>query len=233
MQMKLTINRHLFTQTNLDSGSLTMLSCVAHRISEPGEYQAIVLRDNKIRTSFSLSAADNFVLSQLSIDLATINQSVKCCDSSKPPTKNKEVAHFAINPKVHVVFYVSSGRGEYMLDVGRLDDGKRVNVFDNRELNEGDLYIATIIRPGTYTVTNVTTGATGKIIVAYPKIGKERYSPGLPVSIECTENRMDPDTVRIGAMQGLTYNIRTRSRIKIDLLEPDDGPKTGTDRGIR
>src|SRR5690606_100925 len=43
-----------------------------------------------------------------------------------------------------------------------------------------------------------------------------------PVRVECTSNQIVPDRVRIDPGQGLVFTFKTPSRIKIDLVKPED-----------
>lgn len=52
------------------------------------------------------------------------------------------------------------------------------------QLGSGDKFVANLIRPGTYSVTNVFSEAKGKIVVSYPQVGRTRYTPPEALSIE-------------------------------------------------
>jgi len=217
--MKAFVNWHMFTQTSLDSGSLTMLGAVIHNFSEPGEYMGTILRKDEAVGRFQLTVDKECPTMQVDIDLPKIHQPTQEYCKSEP------VKRFVVNPQGYVLFYVSRGAGGYAVVVGRLEDkGKEKPSFDSRELKEGDIFAVTMIRPGTYSVTNIRTDAKGEIVVAYPKIGEVPYRPPKPVSIECTEKRLILDRIKIEAAQGQVYRIKTPSRIKIELVKPDDGP---------
>lgn len=55
----------------------------------------------------------------------------------------------------------------------------------------------------------------------YPEPSKILKNPG-PVNIECTSNQIVPDRIRIDPTQGLVFTFKTASRIKIDLVKPED-----------
>ena len=98
-------------------------------------------------------------------------------------------------------------------------------VFDSTRLEGDDLFAVTLIRPGRYSVRNVASGARGEIVVAYPTVGKKPRPPVDAVEIECTEKTLRPPKIKVLAAQGQVYRFRTPSRIEIELVEPDDGPK--------
>ena len=222
MKVRARINWRLFTQTGLDSGSLTMLGAVIHNFSEPGEYMGTVLRKNEAVESFHLTVDKDCPAMQVDIDLATLHRPASARFECK---KGKTGSRFIVNPNGYIVFYVSHGPGGYAVVVGRMDEKNESKlVFDSRKLKEGDLFAATMIRPGTYSVTNINTDAKGEIIVAYPKIGKVPCRPPNPVSIECTKKEFSLDKIEIEAAQGQVFRFKTQSRIKIELIKPDDGP---------
>jgi hypothetical protein len=80
-----------------------------------------------------------------------------------------------------------------------------------------------LIRPGTYSVTNVLSNARGKIVVSYPQVGKTRYTPPEALSIDSADT-FSQSTIKLQPGQGQIYRIKDKSRIKIQLVEPDDGP---------
>ena len=54
--------------------------------------------------------------------------------------------------------------------------------------------------------------------------GNKPHRPPEPVSIECTAGGFSKKTIDLKPAQGIIFRINTPSRIKIDLVEPDDGP---------
>jgi hypothetical protein len=86
----------------------------------------------------------------------------------------------------YAVFFISTGIGGYSLEMTKPEakDGKKV--FDSQKLTNEDMFIATLLRPGAYQITNVLTKAQVELSVAYPEIGKtQRNAP--PVKLECNE----------------------------------------------
>jgi hypothetical protein len=244
--MKAFINRNLFTQTSLDSGSLTMLGAVIHSFPEPGEYHGTVLRGGNEVGNFHLAVDKDCPEMQVNIDLAAIDQ--PDLDHCEGELKKRLV----VNPKGYAVFHVSHGAGGYAVRVGRLDGKSKGEPFDSRELKEGDMFAATLIRPGIYSVVNANTKVRGKIVVAYSKIKKmPSYRPSDPVSIRCTKKALEldkieiehtkkvlepgkigiertkkvlePGKIEIEPTQGQVYHFETPSRIRIELQKPDDG----------
>ena len=220
--MKAYINHHLFTQTGVDSGSLTMHGAVVRNFPVPGQYSGTVFRGTRTVGHFQLSVQKDSPAMQVNIDLASLSPTASegCGCKSMCHEKGRL---FEASPKGYVVFHVSRGAGGYAVHVGPMEAEHKAASFDSRELKEGDLFAATLIRPGTYSVMNINTKARGEIVVAYPAPGKELHRPPEAVSIECTENALKPSKVRIEAAQGQVYRFKVRSRIKIELVTPDDG----------
>jgi hypothetical protein len=217
--MKAFINHHLFTQTGVDSASLTMLSCVMYNFSDPGDYQGSVLRGKDTAGRFQLKVDKDSLNMQVDIDLVSVTADTPdaCC--------KEEQSVYVVNPKGFAVFHVSRGVGGYAVVVGRLGQERPVADFDSRELQEGDLLAVTLVRPGTYAVQLLPGGARGEIAVAYPpKAGKAPYVPPDAVTIDCADQSLKPNRIRISCAQGQMYRFTKPSRIKIDLVKADDGP---------
>lgn len=220
---KVVVNRHLLTQTSVDSGSLTMLGVVIHRFSEPGEYLGVIERGTETR-SFRLRVDASSSAMQANVDLAALGKghthTDDCGCKDRPMPDDRAVV---VHPAGYVVFHVSSGRGGYVVRVGRLEHPEEP-AFDSTRLEGDDLFAVTLIRPGTYSVRSVGGEARGEIVVAYPKAGAHPHRPDEPVEIVCSEKTFRPARIRVQAAQGQLYRFRAPSRIAIELLEPDDGP---------
>ena len=218
--MKARVNKHIYTQTSLDSASLTMLGTVIHNFPEPGVYTGTILLKKEDVGSFRLTVDGESQVMGINIDLASLHQqNPKHCDC-------KSTDEFIVNPKGYTQFFVSKGAGGYSVVLGGLNKkGKETKVFDSHTLGKGDIFAVTMIRPGTYTFANTQTKEKGEIIVAYPKTGKVPYRSPNPVSIECKKEGLSQNSIKISAAQGIVYTIDTPTRIKIDLVKPDDGPK--------
>jgi hypothetical protein len=219
--MNTEILRHLFTQHDLDSGAITMLGPVVHQFAEPGSYQGEVLLGERAVGRFFLWVEDTCPAAQVNIDLSNLPAWAEdCCD-------DKASERFAVNTKGYAVFHVSSSRGGYAVVVRRTS-GKQDVVFDSRQLASGDIFAASVLRPGRYQVTNTLTGAKAALVVAYPKVGDKPRQQLEPVTIQCLENEFQPPAIRLESAQGQVYQMRGRGRVRIELLAPDDGPSAGT-----
>ena len=231
--MNIASNPYLFTQIGLDSGMLTMLGSIVHKFNEPGEYRGISLRENVPEAVFYLTVERDRAINQVNIDLATLEQTAaaNCCACGKnhgSPSRG----HFVLGEQGYAVFHVSMGPGGYAVRVGRAAKEPERKEFDSTELNDGDLFAATILRPGRYSLKNLvqSDAASGELQVNYPPVGKRPHRSSAPVRIECTQTGFSPSSVEIAATQGCVIVPRTPSRIKIELATPFDPPGSSDKR---
>lgn len=240
--MKASINQQMIMQTVLDSGELAMLGAVIHNFSKPGEYHGAVIKGKQTASTFHLTVDEDSPAMQVDVDLAALTQrtsgrSVTPCECEDEKTP-EDAPHYTVNPRGQTLFYVSQGAGGYAVQVNRVNE--RPILFDSRELQDGDLFAATLIRPGSYQLTNARAGSKGGVTVAYPTPGKTAYQPPEPVTIEVTDKgfvvagdkQKNLDKLEIKAAQGQIYRIKTPSRIRLELVKPDDGPKEKQPTGI-
>ncbi|HTU43730.1 MAG TPA: hypothetical protein VMF91_01620 [Bryobacteraceae bacterium] len=219
--MNALLDQNIFLQTGLDSASLTQLGAIIHQFSEAGDYRGVALRAGEAEATFTLRVDPASAATQVNIDLATLQASATksgCCSGGGS-------AIFTVNPSGYAVFHVSSGTGGYAAHVGKVDRGPQPKSFDSRHLTPGDLFSAAIIRPGSYTAT--ATGVHGhcKIVVAYPVRGAKPFRPPAPLRVAVTESGFKPEHAELKPAQGMLFEVRFATSIKIHLLEPDDGPK--------
>lgn len=215
--MTMTFDQNVFTQIGLDSGSLTILGAVIHSFKEPGEYRGSVHQEGGEQSVFYITVDKNSSIAQANIDLASLNKPADpCCEDS--------ANHFSVNPKGYAVFHVSTGAGRYSVHVRRADENPKEKVFNSQELNEGDIFSASIIRPGTYSVVNTLSNAKAEVVVSYPGAGKVAYRPPAPVRVEVEHNTFEPRRIELKPGQGLLFECKTATRIKLTLVKADDGP---------
>ncbi len=250
--MQTFINRHFLEQTLFDSGSPTGLSAVVRTFAEPGEYVVTFLRGDQVTERVHLSVVGEAPLrqvdtrptaaqrpppsrpaevleprqealpEQVSIDLRKIRQ-------RRPGYPVGELEErFVVRAGGHVMFSASSGESSHAIVAERMDG--KAEPFDSRRLGAGDLFAVTLIRPGVYSLVNELTGAQGRVIVAYPTVGKEPYRPPAPVAVECTERGFRPEAIDLKPAQGIVFRVQTPSRIKIDLVDPIDAPAIRRER---
>lgn len=227
--MRTTFDQNLFTQIGLDSGSLTLLASVVHSFPEPGAYRGAVHLGEKVESVFYINADNNSPVAQVNIDLgsltagpATSSAAGCCCEDTAKNAANE----FVVNPKGYAVFHVTSGAGGYYVHLRKADQDPNQKIFDSRKLEEGDIYSAVILRPGRYSITNTLgKGTSGELTVHYPSVGKTAYRPPAPLHVDVSEKGFQPHKIEVHPGQGILFHPRQPSRIKIELVKPDDGPK--------
>jgi hypothetical protein len=232
------INRYMFSQENFDSGSLTVLATLVHKFSEEGTYHGTVFRGSKVVGQFSIivcqtttstsSNCDEQIAQETDIDefKKQIHIDLKFLDLPvHQHLESLECNCFKLNLSGYAVFYVSTGKGGYAVEIKKvgLNCGPEL-VFDSRKLGVDDLFAVTVLRPGSYSITNTITKAKGELSVAYPEIGKIPRNPQT-ITIECDQKSITPNKIRINPTQGIVFSFKKSSRIKIELIEPEDKPR--------
>jgi hypothetical protein len=223
MNMIPTLDANLYTQIGLDSGSLTMLGTVVHQIAEAGEYRGVLHHGADVEATFYIKVDKQSAAAQANIDLATLTETTqdecKCSSGHHGGTR-----HFVVNPRGYVVFHVSKGGGGYYVVVEKAEENTKGKPFNSTELNDGDLFAATILRPGSYSFTNLETKARGELVVTYPTVGKFANPPPAPARISSGREGLEPKKVVVQPGQGIIFEPKAPSRFKIELLKADDGP---------
>lgn len=216
--MKPRINVHAFRQTTCENANLCVLDTIAHPMSEEGNYVGSISRNGKQITTFHLNVDSEFKHAQTDIDLATIAE--------------KPELIFEVKLKGYVVFYVSQGKGGFQVLLNKLpSDGKsrkkprKSPVFDSRILQQNDMFIVSLIRPGRYEIWEKYGKSKGQIRVAYPKPGKRPFVAPKPKTVNITEKGFDISELDVKASQGIVFTVEApKSLLKINLVKPDDGP---------
>jgi len=131
----------------------------------------------------------------------------------------------SINPKAHTVFHAPEATRGYKVLVEKFAGTDRSKVFDNRKLQESDIFLAILLRLGDYQASS-QQGAECRISVSPLKTKRLLFTvtskqgvrrPKIePVQIECTASGFNPEHVNIQTGQPLVFNIKAPSRIKIE-----------------
>jgi len=226
--MNATLYPFIFTQTGLDSGALTLLGAIIHQFPEAGEYRGVSTDPSGGTTVFYLTVANDLAVAQVNIDLAALANapaaSAGCsCGTAADGSGGR---HFTLQTHGYAVLHVSGGAGGYAVRIGRATNVPEPKLFDSTTLEHGDLFAATLLRPGRYRVRNpAQSGARpGEVNVAYPAVGATAFQPPAPVRIECTASGFREAAVQLTAMQGCIFECRVRSRIVIELVSALDPP---------
>ncbi len=219
------LDLQLLTQTHFDSGALSGLGAVVHRVTQPGDHQMTVLQaDKPIQTMpirvMASPAQPQPGPAELHVDLGhVVGAAGPVAPQPLPPI-------LEIGAQGYMVFHAPPGADGLAVQLrppGAPPD--QPPVFDSRQLQNGDVYAATVLRPGRYSLTNAASGAKGEIRVAYPVVGDAPYVPPAPFEVQIADGGFQPASIQLKPAQGLIFHIgNTKARIQIDLVEPDDGP---------
>ncbi|WP_134724321.1 hypothetical protein [Paracoccus luteus] len=223
---KLDIDPALFAQSGLDSGALTMLGAIVHRFEKPGEYRGTVRRGDDIENVFYLSVDPESPVAAADIDLARLAGSLPrqgdaadCCCPKPAETR------FSVNPRGYALFRVSGGKGGYSVNMRRADPSEDTPVFNSTLLDDGQIFSARILRPGTYSVANTRGRGRAALTVGRPPKPFSGYRPPEPLRVVVTEGGFDPERMDLQPAQGLIFECRAPARI---VIKPE---RTGEDRG--
>jgi hypothetical protein len=224
IKMKPALNPLVFSQVNADSAALTILTSTVHKVSEAGIYNGTIMRGQDTVGLFRLTVIDlsptncaTEAKSQVNIDLKSLDLPV--ADHIDSLSTNC----FQVRTGGYVVFHISGGAGGYSVELQKTGEQK-TKVFDSKKLDEDDNFIATVLRPGTYNVTNVDNKTKAELVVAYPEIGKIPKHPQA-VKVECTPKAITPAKIKVNPTEPLLFSFKTPSRIKIELSKPEDRPR--------
>lgn len=250
--MALRLNRMLFQQTDADSGALSMLGTVVHAVADVGHHLGTVYRGKEAVGEFTLRVEESGP-PQVHVDLAaqglhgvskrhgSHGKGDGCCDDDDAGGGHTD-STYAVAPGGHAVFHVSTGSGGYAVTLAQAGRSERPDerrergdgqsgVWDSRQLEPGDLFAVTLLRPGSYRVSDEGGRAEARLRLAYPERGKTAYRPPEPLHIAVSEDGFEPKDIQLQPLQGQVYEIRAGARIAISLVDPDDGPQRPDDGG--
>ena len=191
------------------------------------------MKGSGIVSRFKLNVLDERPSSRLS-SLSTINSK----ETSQLTDVNKQVSDtsnqinidlsnimstYTLRKGDYAVFYVSTGAGGYSIEIYRFEKGSQIKTFDSKELKDGVIFSAMVIRPGTYLITNTLNDAKAELVINYPELGKMKKIL-IPINIESNTKEIVPNKINIDPSQGLIFRINTLSRIRIELTKPEDRP---------
>ncbi|HUH79145.1 MAG TPA: hypothetical protein VLY83_04535 [Methanoregula sp.] len=222
--MKPILDKSMFREATTDSGSLSAMSSIVHRIATQGEYRGTIYRGAAKAGRFSVSVCDceepetaGTSPSQADLDLVALATPCGAGIGYAPA--------FTLRTGGFLVFSVPTGSGEYAVELSRHERKKETAlVFDSRKLGSGDIFITHVLRPGTYAIRNTLGKGHADLTVAYPEPGKP-VCREQPVLVECKEGAMNPDTIKILPAQALMFSCARECRITIELKKADDRPR--------
>jgi hypothetical protein len=153
-----------------------------------------------------------------------------CCDDCGDSSDGG--GPFELGIGGYAVFSVPAGAGGgYVVEVYKAGGaGLGSKVFDNRELKESDILALILLRPGVYSMANSLNGAKAELTVGYPEASLGQMEP---VKVACTKDAISPDKIKVRSTQGMVFSFETPSRIKVELVTPEDRPRPPRRRGSK
>jgi plastocyanin len=222
------INQLFLTQTSFDSASPGGSAVLVRQFEREGDYEIELARDDKRVAAKPLvvgRAHGAERAARASEDEAPQTMALDIAALLRPSATAPEASRIA--PGTHVSFTAPRPSGHYVLVKSATADGGEE--FDSRKLDSSCVFAATLVRPGTYSLTNAITGARGRIVVTYPQVGSAPYRPPAPLSVQCTQDGFGAEELTLSPGQGIIFRFATESRVQIELVEPDDGPAAPKD----
>jgi len=223
--MKPILDKSMFRDATTDSGSLSVMSSIVHRITEPGEYYGIIYRETEKAGSFQLRVCGGSEPPeggekgpvQANIDLVSLTP--PCGSTGGYPTL------FLLQTGGFLIFSVPTGSGEFAVELFCTGKKKKPEmVFDSRRLSSGDIFLTHVLRPGTYSVRDSLGHGQADLTVSYPEPGKT-VCRVQPVLVECKEGSINPGKIQILPAQALMFSCFRECRITIELKKADDRPR--------
>jgi hypothetical protein len=214
--MKAIVNTHAINTTVFDSANLGVLGTICHPILERGEYAGMIYRNDKAVGRFTLQCDPECAATQVDIDLATF---------TAPGADPCSHEMLTVKPEGFLVLYVSTGRAGYHVTLHPQMEKHRQGAYDSRKLQDHDLFVATLIRPGHYEMSSTLFKERGGVTVSYPEPGKVAQPTQQAAMVECSAKGFSPSAVKLMPAQGLIFKIQAaNAAIRINLQKPDDGP---------
>ena len=203
------INRALLVNAALDSAAITVRGTVFHVFGEAGDHDVAILRDGRVAGRFTVAVQPEGAVPQVNVDLAGL-----AADADR---SGNITAQYAVREGGVMGFHADQGIGRYAVVISHTAGGGSRTVLDSRgQLPAGDLFAVTLVTPGTYRATNLTTQARLPITVAMPGRG-EPYRPARPTLVRAGDHGFDPAAAHILAGQSIVLLAETPARF---LVEP-------------
>ena len=222
--MKARVNTCAVQQSCLQSSALGVLGSIAHPVGRPGEYSGRVMQGKSQVAEFSLHAGPDVDATQVTIDLARI--------AGSPLVGQPYKAHkYSVNSDGYLMLFVSEGLGGFWVRLSSQGTYRSRVVFDSRRLKSGDLFIATLIRPGTHQAK--MPRAVAAIRVRAPEASDKAFQPPPPAGMTCTKTGFVPKRLEVYATQGIVFGFETTSRVQIDLTKPAPARSAKSRRSAR
>jgi hypothetical protein len=212
------LNRPVFTQSEFDSGALTVLTALFHRFAEAGTYEALVRRDGRLVARVPIEVAGEHATRQVNVDLAADAGDRGCCAEHS----GERLAIGGV-----AGFHASRGTGRYTVTVTVMDSAKgakRTLLDSEKQVPEGDVFAVTLVRPGHYSLSGAGS-STVAVNVTLPKPGGD-YRPDRPALLTLGgDGKFDRDSLRISSGHTVVVHCVAAARLRVKLVKSDEATK--------
>jgi hypothetical protein len=229
------INTRFLNQTKFDSAAPTGTAVVAHELKAGDSYELAVQRRDQVlnRVPMTVMPMPDAQAMAAATPGAERAEPVPRVPTSFDLSKLARTGRAAPeDTSVAVGGWVSFSSSQDMAGhhvmVRRMKDAQTrgETVFDSRRLDDRSVYALTLLQPGRYSLKNAIDGKKAEIVVSYPQVGDAPYRPPEPLQIQVTKEGFGSKRIQLSPAQGIIFRFQTKSRIEIELVEPDKGPRT-------
>lgn len=221
------VNAYALETKQISSAALGPLGMVLHRMAKPGRFLGRVIASKIEIGRFELDVMEGGP-QQIDIDLAQL--------VARPGAGSIPSRRYKVDVNGFALFFVSKGSGGYRVTLettkSEKSKAKSRKVFDSNRLRTNDMFVVTLIRPGTWTARDIPSKGEARIQVTYPEPGKSAYRPKDEANlIKVGKEGLRPKRLKIGPAEGVAFLVRGKSAsIAVELTKPNDGPPPKKDK---
>ncbi|MBE0690691.1 MAG: hypothetical protein IH587_11280 [Anaerolineae bacterium] len=219
---KVVLNRAIFSARPLDSSALTVLATLIHRFPEPGSFELLIRRNDKIVHRAPVRVVKADATYQIDVNMTALDDGGDdCCSGEK--------SEYVLNAGGGMTFHATQGLSAYSVSIAQIDEREKRTLLDSREvIPAGDLFAVTLVRPGLYKVS--AGDASAEIRVGMPKMGSG-FRADEATLVDVGRAGLRTKSSRILAGQTIVFQMSVPGRIRVELTEPDKSTLPGDTRG--
>lgn len=224
------INTYALQHNPIESSKIGVLGSVAAVLQNEGTYLGTVLRNGSEVGSFRINVGKDLPETQADVDMAVMAKDavpeVKegCCPDDKSDAAqaaNRETV-YNVAQGGYMVLHASQGQGNFqaVVDFVPHDGGERVDFFNSDELRRGNIFIATLLRPGQYQLMEHVQGSQGTVHVAYPPEPSGDYVAPEPLEVQVNGGG-ELGNFNLQPTQSMVFYImQARASLSLNLMNP-------------
>lgn len=210
------LNRALFSKRTLESGALSVLGTIFHRFEAAGIYEVTIRVERGASQRVQVNVVNSGAPNQINLDVTTLGGDSDCqCEENEARS---------LNAGGVMGFYTSKGGSPFTVTIEQIAERERKLVLDSTQgIPSGDLFSVTLIRPGTYRVTNALNKSAMTVSVNLPK--GEKYLVSQTKSVEVVAEGFKSRGETLFPGQTLVFQCHVPAQLRVELLdEPAEPP---------